>query len=133
MTAALAADGRLRVLIVDDNRDNADTLATLMDLYGYDAHACYNGQAALDAAPSFRPDVAVIDLAMPGMDGCELARRLRLLPEAVGCVLIAFTGYGDAEHRRLVERAAFVACLVKPADPTVILGLLAVLAREKGK
>lgn len=128
MTSTPPDGDRLRVLVVDDSRDTADMLAVLLNLWSYDARAAYDGPAALDTVADFRPDAALIDLAMPGMDGCELAGRL-----GTEVVRIALTGYGDEAHRRLTAAAGFIAHLLKPVDPGELRDLLAVLAREKAK
>lgn len=105
----------LRVLCVDDNRDVADSEAVLLGVVGYEARACYDGRAALDQAAGFRPDVCLIDLAMPGMDGAEVAVRLRgLLPEK-SVTLVAVTGAADEAGRERIAAAGFHHHVVKPA------------------
>jgi CheY-like chemotaxis protein len=84
-------------------------------------------------AAEFRPDVALLDIELPGMDGCAVARRLRELPGLGAVVLVAWTGYADEVHRRQCDGAGFAFYLVKPADPGVLQALLGGLAREKGK
>src|SRR5436305_6128077 len=97
----------LRVLVVDDDHDSADSLGLLLGFWGFEAHVAYDGPSAMDAAPSFHPDVAIIDLAMPHMDGCQVARQLRDLPSLELRLLIALTGYADEAHRRLSVGAGF--------------------------
>jgi CheY-like chemotaxis protein len=93
--------GALRVLVVDDNRDSADMLALVLRLSGHLAEATYNGPSALARAKGCPPDVVVLDLAMPGMDGYELGRRLRELPGMSAAVFVVLTGYPlDPEEQR---------------------------------
>ncbi|WP_149114727.1 response regulator [Limnoglobus roseus] len=104
-----------RVLCVDDSRDAADSLAALLTAMGYDARACYDGPTALRVAAEFEPDVCLLDLNMPGMDGDELARRLRADAGDAPMILVAITGRNDAEARLRIEAAGFHQHLVKPA------------------
>jgi CheY-like chemotaxis protein len=116
---------RLRVLVVDDNRDAADTLAELLRLYGADVRVCYGGEAAAREAEGFRPDVGLFDVNMPGVDGCELARRVRAGAGKRPLLLVAVTGVStDSAWRRTCE-AGFQKHLTKPADPQDLLHLLA--------
>jgi CheY-like chemotaxis protein len=116
----------LRVLVVDDNRDAADTLATLLDTCGADVRTCYDGRAALAAAASFDPEVALLDVDMPGMDGCELARKLRLRATAAGrsLLLVAITGVNDPGAEARADAAGFDLFLTKPADPVALIRTL---------
>jgi two-component system, sensor histidine kinase len=102
----------LRILVVDDLRDAADSLALLLKLLGHDVCAVYDGPTALRTAASFRPDVVLLDLGLPGMDGYEVARRLR---GQVG-LLVAATGFGQEEDRRRCREAGFDRFLLKPLD-----------------
>jgi CheY-like chemotaxis protein len=116
----------VRVLCVDDNPDIADSLAEILTLCGYFALARYDGPSALAAvAAGFRPDVCFLDLHMPGMDGDELAARLRDRLADAPPVLIAVTAQEDADAARQIQRAGFHARFVKPADPTRLLAVLA--------
>jgi CheY-like chemotaxis protein len=121
-TAEVTNGRPLRVLVVDDQPDIADSEAMLVRLWGYEAETARDGLAALAAAARFRPDVVVLDIGLPGMNGWELARRLR---ESVGPLcLIAVTGYAtDADRRRSAE-AGFESHLAKPADPEELHGLI---------
>ncbi len=130
-SAAPTAAAPIRVLVVDDNAAFADSFSRLVGRWGHDCQRAYDGPAALAAAEHFRPDLAVLDIGMPGMDGCELARRLRQLPGLECLVLIAVTGYSDEAHRRQCDRAGFAFYFVKPADPADLESLLDVLGREK--
>jgi CheY-like chemotaxis protein len=116
----------LRVLVVDDNRDAADSLATLLDTCGADVRTCYDGQAALTVATGFDPAAALLDVDMPGMDGCELARKLRLRATAAGrqLLLVAITGVDDPGARARADAAGFDLFLTKPADPVALIRTL---------
>lgn len=120
--AALA--GR-RILVVDDHRDAADSLALLLRLLGAEAHVARDGPSALAAARAVRPAVVLLDLGMPGMDGYEVARRLRREPGWRDVVLVALTGWGQEEDRRRSREAGFDHHLVKPVDPPALEALLA--------
>src|SRR5439155_22238380 len=98
----------------DDCRDATDSTAELVGLWGHHARRAYAGAAALEMAAESRPDVMLVDLAMFGMDGCEVARRIRRLPGLDGTPLVAVTGYPDAEHRRQATAAGFHFYVVKP-------------------
>ncbi|HKB00845.1 MAG TPA: response regulator [Gemmataceae bacterium] len=100
----------LRLLVVDDNRDAADSLAMLLGLWGHEPRVAYDGQAALRAARAEPPDAVLLDLGMPGLDGYDLAGALR--PAA----LIAVTGYADPAHRERAAAAGFDHFFVKPVD-----------------
>jgi DNA-binding response OmpR family regulator len=113
-----------RILIVDDNRDAADSLAMLLGLDGHDVHVSYTGHAALDAVRELRPSTVVLDLGLPDLNGFEVARRLRS-DESVGRVrLIALTGWGQADDRRRTHEAGFDHHLTKPVDPDQLHRLL---------
>jgi PAS domain S-box-containing protein len=116
---------RLRVLVVDDNQDAADSLALLLQLAGQEVRVAYDGQAALALAPEFRPAMAFLDIGMPGMDGYEVGRRLRQLPGMEALVLVALTGWGQEEDRRRSKEAGFDHHLVKPAEADELNRLLA--------
>ena len=105
-----------RVLVVDDNQDGAEMLAELLVGRGYDTRVAHDAPAALDVAAEFAPDVALLDIGLPAMDGYELAARLRELPGLSRLRLIAVTGYGRKEDRRRTQEAGFHLHLVKPID-----------------
>lgn len=111
---APASDEAPRVLVVDDNRDAADSLVDLLLATGYQAEAAYDARGALELAPRLRPHVAVVDIGLPVMDGYELARRLRERRDAPA--LLALTGYGLETDRERSAAAGFAAHLVKPVD-----------------
>jgi PAS domain S-box-containing protein len=113
-----------RILVVDDNRDAAETLAFLLRSRGQEVRIAYDGVSALKLADSFQPEVVLLDIGLPGMDGCEVARQLRQFPGLEKVRLIALTGYGqEGDHRRSRE-AGFDRHLVKPVDPDRLLGLV---------
>ena len=114
-----------RVLVVDDNRDAAESLALLLQLDGHVVEATFDPRRALELAPAFQPEVVLLDIGMPGMDGFEVAHRLRAAPELDGIVLVALTGYGRAEDRDMTAAAGFDAHLVKPVDLGALAQVLA--------
>jgi CheY-like chemotaxis protein len=125
--AAGSDDRPKRVLVVDDHRDTADSLADALTLSGYVARAAYDGRSALDLARTFRPHVAMLDIGMPIMDGYELARRLHAMPETAASHLIAFTGYSEELMRRHTEagtKSGFEQYLVKPVDLGQVVGAI---------
>jgi signal transduction histidine kinase/DNA-binding response OmpR family regulator len=114
-----------RVLVVDDNRDGADSLGMILRLSGYDVRLAHDGPEALAAAASFRPQVVVLDIGLPGMDGYEVARRLRADSPARDAVLVAVTGYGRSEDRARSRESGFDHHLVKPVDLDALARVLA--------
>ncbi len=114
-----------RVLVVDDNRDAAATAAMCLELAGHEVKTVHDGLQALASAPVYAPEVVVLDIGLPGMDGYELARRLRQLPETARSLLIAVTGYGQGVERQRAFDAGFDAHLIKPAEPTRLIELIA--------
>jgi CheY-like chemotaxis protein len=121
---------KLRILVVDDNKDAAESLAILLELWGHEARHANDGASALELGRSYRPDVIFLDIGLPGMDGYAVASRLRQMPETAAAVLIAITGYGQEEDRRRSRRAGFDQHLVKPVAPETLQGLLAGLERD---
>jgi CheY-like chemotaxis protein len=115
----------LRILVVDDNIDAAEALAMLLELRGNQTRIAHTGPVALDAAADFRPQVVFLDIGLPGLNGYEVARRMRadtLLPQPL---LVALTGWGTDEDRRQAHAAGFDRHLVKPVDLgklTAVLG-----------
>jgi PAS domain S-box-containing protein len=105
-----------RVFIVDDNVDAADTLAMLLELEGHEVRAVHNPGDAIDQIESFRPDVALVDIGLPDIDGYELVQRLRKQPAMAAVKFVAVTGYGQLEDRRRVRDAGFDDHLVKPVS-----------------
>jgi CheY-like chemotaxis protein len=123
-------DGSLvRVLVVDDCVDSADSLAYLAGLWGYEAEACYDGASALKTAERFAPQVVFIDLGLPDMDGFEIAKRLRNQPGSLSAMLVAVSGwYGDLLEKH-VQGAGFAHYFLKPADLDELQELLSRAAR----
>jgi PAS domain S-box-containing protein len=117
----------LRVLVVDDNADAADGLAAALKLKGHEARAVYDGPSALALAEAFRPQAVLLDLGLPGMDGHEVARRLREKPELKGAWVAAVTGWGQPEDRQRSKELGFDRHLVKPVKPSALARLLAEL------
>jgi PAS domain S-box-containing protein len=120
-----SAPCRLRVLLVEDNRDTAVSLKMLLEMFGHEVATAYSGRAGVEAARGFHPDTVLCDLGLPEMDGYEVARALRADPATAGVRLIAVSGYGQEEDRQRSREAGFDDHLVKPADPDVIALLLA--------
>jgi PAS domain S-box-containing protein len=113
-----------RVLVVDDNADAADTLAALVSAVGGDARTAYNGLDGVRLVADFRPEVILLDIGMPEMDGYETCRRLRALPAGQTAYVVAVTGWGQLHDRERALSEGFDAHLTKPADPRVIRDIL---------
>jgi CheY-like chemotaxis protein len=122
-----AAPRALRVLVADDNRDAADSLAILLRMWGYDHRVCYNGASALQTALDYQPDCVLLDINMPGTDGYAVAQRLRQEPDLARAKLVALTAYSDETHTRRIQEAGFDHRLVKPADISELERLLAMM------
>jgi CheY-like chemotaxis protein len=110
----------VRVLVVDDYRDGADATAMLLRHFGAEARAAYHGNAALTLAETFTPDLVLLDLAMPGMAGTEVAAALLQKPRLPKPMLVAVSGYGDRRARRLCAECGFDLQLLKPVDPQIL-------------
>jgi CheY-like chemotaxis protein len=109
-----------RILVADDNRDAAASLATLLQLDGYEIHVANDGGAALAAAEAFRPDIALLDIGMPLLNGYEVAQRIREQPWGKSIVLAAVTGWGQAEDNRRAHEAGFNRHFTNPVDLDVL-------------
>jgi len=118
------------VLLVEDNPDAAESVTILLELLGHHVRAVYDGVAALDAARASTPDVMLVDIGLPGMDGYEVARRVRRDPALTQVVLVALTGYGRDEDKREAMAAGFDHHLVKPVNPEALHGLVARLGKQ---
>jgi PAS domain S-box-containing protein len=116
---------RHRILIVDDLKDSADSLARLMRLRGQEAATAYDGEQAIHAAEALRPNVVLLDIGMPKMNGYDVCRHIRAQPWGQETLLVAVTGWGQEEDRRRTEAAGFDHHLVKPVDPMALVKLLA--------
>ncbi len=122
-----------RLLVVDDNQDAASSLAMLFKLQGHEVRVAFSGMAALEMATTYTPDVVFLDIGMPGMDGYEVARRLRQQPGLEKIVLAALTGWGQQEDRRRTAEAGFNHHLVKPPEPKAIETVLSELKRPDAR
>ena len=110
-------DKLLRILVVEDNRDSADSLRLLLEFSGHEVAVAYSGDHGVRVAAQFQPDVVLCDIGLPGLDGYAVARRLRGDPATAQARLIAVTAYGRDEDRRRSHEAGFERHLVKPVDP----------------
>ena len=114
-----------RILVVDDNEDSAESLTILLNLAGHKTHTAYDGLEALEAAETFRPDMILLDIGLPKLNGFEVARKIREQPWGQSIVLVALTGWGQDEDRRRSREAGFNHHLTKPVDPRALTNLLA--------
>ena len=123
--AALATMARGRILVVDDNEDGAESLSMMLELAGHETHTAHDGLEAIEATERLRPDVVLLDIGLPRMNGFEVCRRLRQQPWGRQLILVALTGWGQDEDRRKSKEAGFDAHVVKPVDPDALMKLLA--------
>ena len=114
-----------RVLVVDDNVDYAQSMAMLLEASEHHVQAVYDGPTALETALNYRPDVVLLDIGLPGLDGFEVARAIRLQPLLKHIVLVAITGYGGEKDRQRSREAGFDYHLIKPAALTQVQQILA--------
>ena len=121
---APASGNRRKVLVVDDNRDSAMSLALLLELDGHEVRRAYDGLEALEIADDFRPEVTLLDIGMPRLDGYGAARELRQRDWAKDTLLVALTGWGQQEDKRMAREAGFDHHMVKPVDPDALRRLL---------
>ena len=122
-----------RLLVVDDNQDAAISLAMLLRLQGHEVRVAHSGLAAMEMTKTYIPHAIFLDIGMPGMDGYEVARRLRQQPGLENVVLAALTGWGQQEDRRRTAEAGFNYHLVKPPEPQAVAGVLADLKRPEAR
>jgi PAS domain S-box-containing protein len=113
-----------RILVADDNRDAADTLSALLELDGHEVRTAYDGGEALNIAERFAPQIALLDIGMPHLDGYQIARRIRGQAWGSSMLLVALTGWGQEQDRRQATEAGFNCHLVKPGDPQKITALI---------
>jgi signal transduction histidine kinase/ActR/RegA family two-component response regulator len=130
---AEAAGAARRILVVEDNADARETLRALLESEGHEVLALGDGAQALAQAPAFAPDVALLDLGLPGMDGYALARALRSVPECSGAFLAAISGYGQPEDKAASKAAGFDEHLVKPVDPSRLRTLIEEASRARAR
>jgi signal transduction histidine kinase len=123
--------GQLRVLVVDDNRDAAESLGVLLEMEGHAARIAHTGHEALAAAPDFAPDIVFLDIGLPDLSGYEVARQLRNTPAGEQALLVALTGWGTEEDRQRTRDAGFDRHLTKPAEITAVEELLRVAAQAR--
>jgi CheY-like chemotaxis protein len=116
-----------RILVVDDNRDSADSMSLMLRHLGHDVRAAYDGAEAEQAADTFRPDAVLLDIGLPKRNGYEVARHIRRQPWGAAVLLIAVTGWGQEEDRRKAAEAGFDHHLTKPVNPAELRRLLATL------
>lgn len=121
----------LRVLVVDDNPDIAESLGILARLWGHQVRLAYDGQAALHEALAFHPDVIILDIGLPKKDGYEVAQTVKQTPGLQQALLIAATGYGGEQDRRRSREVGFDYHLVKPVDPDYLHEVLASRASQE--
>lgn len=113
-----------RVLIIEDNRDSADSLRMLLELSGHEVRVAYNGPDGVKEADDWRPQVVLCDIGLPGLDGYGVAAELRKRPVTRSAMLIAITGYGTEEDRLRAFKAGFQHHFTKPADPFLLIQML---------
>jgi PAS domain S-box-containing protein len=121
-----------RILIVDDNHDSVDSLAMLLEITGNEVATAYDGEQAVEVAEAVRPDVVLLDIGMPKLNGYDACRRIREQPWGEGMFIIALTGWGQEEDRRRTEEAGFNRHMVKPVDADILMKLLAIWTSEYG-
>jgi CheY-like chemotaxis protein len=130
--SAPASGAGARVLVVDDNRDAVDLLAEVISSLGYQVRVAYDGAAAVDEVLQFRPDVVLLDIGLPILDGYEVARRVRQTPEGADVKLVAVTGYGQEGDKSRADAAGFDRHLVKPIDLDKLFETLRSMAAPSG-
>ncbi len=119
-----------RVLVIDDNQDAADSTSMLLNVLGVQSHVAYDGESGLAAIQAWKPDIVLLDLGMPGMDGFEVARRIRADAGLAGLPVVALTGWGQQQDRQRTLEAGFDRHLVKPADPQALRAVLDTFAHQ---
>ena len=127
-----ASDGAaLKVMIVEDNEALAQTTGWLIEMLGYDYRLASSGQQAIADVLDYAPDVMMLDLGLPGMNGYDLCRHLRTMPELADTIFIAQTGWGESEHRRMSQEAGFHHHLVKPVYVEALEDMLGQIVRAR--
>ncbi|MET0320784.1 MAG: response regulator, partial [Duganella sp.] len=131
--AAPAGDGKPTLVLIEDNEDGREMMSMMLGCYGYQVRAAEDGLRGLDAVREFRPDLALVDIGLPGIDGYEVARRLRADPATRHIKLIALTGYGLADDLKRVMDAGFDRHLVKPVDIEQLMEVIGTCAQEPAR
>jgi CheY-like chemotaxis protein len=119
---------KCRLLIADDLKDSADTLAMMLKMMGHEVHTAYDGEEAVAAAAQFQPDVVLLDIGMPKLNGYDACRQIRQQPGGKQMLLIALTGWGKEDDRRQTDQAGFDHHMVKPVDPAALMRLIGSLS-----
>ena len=114
-----------RIVVTDDNKDGADSLAELLRLKGHEAFVAYNGETAVELVARVRPDVVLLDILMPGLDGCETARKIRAGPAGQKCLIAAVTGLSRTQLQQRLDVGDFDFYFMKPVDIRALDDLLA--------
>jgi CheY-like chemotaxis protein len=122
---------RRRILVADDNKDAASSLAMLLKILGHETEVAHDGQEALEKAASYRPEIVLLDIGMPKLSGYDVCRRLREQPAGNDMIIVAVTGWGQEEDRQKSAEAHFDGHLVKPVEPRALMNLLAGLQAVK--
>jgi CheY-like chemotaxis protein/anti-sigma regulatory factor (Ser/Thr protein kinase) len=133
MHSAPATCPACNILVVDDNTDAANSLAKLLQMHGHEVQVAYDGPSGIEAAKSFLPDLILLDIGLPGMDGFEVAKHLRQEPGLKEVPLIAVSGYGREEDRQRSRQVGFNHHLVKPVDPQALPALFASLLGQRAE
>src|SRR5688572_33246849 len=120
---------RFRILVVDDNHDSALSLAMMLSIMGHDTKTAHDGESAVETAEAFQPQVILLDIGLPKLNGYEVAQRIREQPWGVSMYLIAVTGWGQDEDRQRSSEVGLNVHMVKPVEPAALEQLLAGLAR----
>lgn len=129
-SAVTNAPRRFRILVVDDNHDSALSLAMMLSILGHDTRTAHDGESAVESAQSFLPDVVLLDIGLPKLNGYEVAQRIREQSWGASMFLIAVTGWGQEEDRQRSSEVGLNVHMVKPIEPSVLEKLLADLARD---
>jgi CheY-like chemotaxis protein len=124
LIAPASADGGLRILVVDDNRDAADTYSGLLQLSGHHVQTAYGAHQAIALAEAFRPHAMLLDIGLPDLNGCDVARRIREAPWGQRMLLVAITGWGQQDDRQRALEAGFDHHLTKPVASELIESVL---------
>ncbi len=129
-SSGVASSRCMKVLVVDDDRDTVDMLKLLFDLHGTSTHAAYDGVEAVTLAEELRPDIILLDIGLPNIDGHETCRRIREHAWGRGAIIVALTGRGHDDDRTESQQSGFDMHLVKPVEPELLLTVLAATPRD---